>query len=93
MKYLNPKKEHISGQYKYCQVLSDDLEFIKVLEDGDFDLDGNKLTYKDGCWRLGKVKREIWNGEWGDPKTVFFPIEYKSEGSPPKKFINYLFLL
>ena len=90
MKYLNSKKEHISGQYKYCQVLSDDLEFIKVLEDGDFDLDGNKLTYKDGCWRLGKVKREIWNGGWGERKTVFLPIEYKSEGLSLKKIINYL---
>ena len=86
MKFFNSKKDHISGKYKYVK----NVEFIQLYEDGEVDFDGNKLTYKDGCWRLGKVKREIWNGGWGERKIVFLPIEIKSEGLSLKKIINYL---
>ena len=88
MKYLNSKKGHISGKYKYDGI--DDVEFIQLLENGEVNYGGNKLTYKDRCWRLGKVKREIPDDNWGNGgegwpnpplKTVYFPIEYKSEGS------------
>ena len=91
MKSFNSKKDHISGKYKYVK----NVEFIQLYEDGEVDFDGNKLTYKDGCWRLGMVQREIWdNGGWGarELKTVLIPIKYKSEGLSLKQ-IYKLFIL
>ena len=73
---FNSEKDHISGKYKYVK----NVEFIQLYEDGEVDFDGNKLTYKDGCWRLGMVQREIldnggWGGGWGrELKTVLIPI-------------------
>jgi len=66
--------------------LSDDPTFLQVIEDEGWDhtLNANKLVYKDGRWRLGKVKRDL-RDEWGNRGwgggDVFVPIEYKSEGS------------
>ena len=93
MKSFNSKKDHISGKYKYVK----NVEFIQLYEDGEVDFDGNKLTYKDGCWRLGMVQREIWDNGWGgwgarELKTVLIPIKYKSEGLSLKQIytLNYL---
>ena len=80
IKYLNSKKEHISGKYKYD--VSENIEFIKLLENGDLDFDASKLIHKDGCWRFEKVKRTVPDNGWGFGVSIEnISIEYKSEGS------------